>query len=203
MAKISFTPFEFKHLHSVKVFTDKWIGENYYTVEDLESLLSMSCKGGLNASILAWDDSQLVGVRLTLAPGQWIRGDLKITPQKWNVDADKVAYFKSLFIDESYRSQGLGAKLSALSKEIILRQGGMAVLTHSWLESPANSSQIYLLKDGFKEIARHEKFWHHIDYLCTRCAPDRCQCTAVEMIKFIGGKTTECMNLDEKNKGCP
>ncbi|MGZ3794704.1 MAG: GNAT family N-acetyltransferase [Bdellovibrio sp.] len=185
MKNICVLPFESKDIFAVKEFTDLWIGRDYYSFKDLERILELSWKNNLNSSFLAWDRSQLVGVRLTFAPGQWISEKLKVCPEKWNVSADKVAYFKSLFIDEKYRSLGLGKMLSSMSKEIVQKQHGEAIVTHSWLESPGNSSQMYLSKDGFTEIARHEKFWEPIDYQCTRCSPQRCQCTAVEMIKYI------------------
>jgi ribosomal protein S18 acetylase RimI-like enzyme len=189
MGTIHFTKFDAVHIDAVKSFTDQWIGKNYYSLSDLQDVLKKSQTDGLNASFLAWSDERLVGVRLTLAPSTWIRPGLRVTPEKWKVDPEKVGYFKSLFVDEEFRAHGLGQKLSAESKKILEQQGALAIVSHSWLESPNNSSQRYLLNAGFVEVARHEKFWEPIDYECTRCSPRRCECTAIEMIKYIGNQT--------------
>ena len=69
--------------------------------------------------------------------------------------------------------------------EVIKLMGGKAVLCHSWLESPGNSSQRYLSSIGFESVKEHEKFWYEIDYECTRCGPEKCVCTAMEMIKYL------------------
>jgi N-acetylglutamate synthase-like GNAT family acetyltransferase len=185
MGTINYTPFERAHLQSVKEFTDRWIGLNYYQPADLEEVLKKSQCHGLNASWLAWDGEILVGVRLTLAPGQWLALGQRVRLELWKVPPERVGYFKSLFIHEDYRAYGIGRELSRRSLEVLANQGAMAVVAHSWLESPNNSSQIYLQKMGFTEVARHPLFWEPIDYQCTRCAPNRCQCTAVEMIKYL------------------
>ena len=167
-------------------FTDKWIGANYYSKENLRNLLLQGIKGNINASLVAVDGDKIVGARITLAPGEWIQDySGKITPAKWDLSKNKVAYFKSLFIDEEYQGQGLGKKLSGKSIENLQMMGAKGIICHSWLESPNNSSQRYLEKMGFIPIENHPKFWHEIDYLCTRCAPKRCVCTACEMLLLI------------------
>jgi hypothetical protein len=191
---IEIRSFELCDLEQIKIFTDKWIGTNYFSLSDLDKIHQQSCLLGKNASLLAFDDKQLVGVRLSLAPNQWVNSSSKISPQLWSVDPKCVAYFKSLFIHDSYRKKGLGPLMSSKSEEILVQMGAKAILTHSWLESPNNSSQEYLLKYHFIELARHSLFWNDIDYLCTRCAPRRCECTAVEMIKYIDEK-----NITENN----
>ena len=40
------------YLMDIKKFTDKWIGENYFIEKDLENILDLSIKDGLNASFL-------------------------------------------------------------------------------------------------------------------------------------------------------
>ncbi len=180
---IEISKFELNAVSHVIEFTDKWIGKGYYTEQQLKELVWQS-KG---CSFLAWDlnftPQKLIALRLTLAPGAWLQNPC--SPTKWNVAHQKVGYFKSLFVHGNYRSIGLGQKLSNLSLNLVSQLGGEAVITHSWLESPNNSSQIYLKKMGFIEIATHPKFWNNIDYHCTRCAPNKCICTAVEMIKYI------------------
>jgi hypothetical protein len=185
LADIEYRSFELKDVVAVKEFTDRWIGMNYYSVTELELIQEQSCNKQMNASLLAFSSGRLIGVRLSLAPGSWLSTNLKISPELWQAEKNEVAYFKSLFIHENYRRLGLGKEMSLKSQEILAKMGAKAILTHSWLESPKNSSQEYLLKYNFKELVRYQKFWNHINYLCTRCAPRACECTAVEMIKYI------------------
>ena len=97
----------------------------------------------------------------------------------------KMSYFKSLFVSGDYQQQGLGKTLSTKSIELLKQMGAEAILCHSWLESPGNSSQKYLQRMGFTDVTTHEKFWYPVDYHCTRCGPAKCVCTAIEMIKKI------------------
>ena len=54
-----------------------------------------------------------------------------------------MGYFKSLFIHEDYQGAGLGKTLSHKAS-VLKEMGAHAVLCHSWMESPKNSSQRYL-----------------------------------------------------------
>ncbi|MEY4615346.1 MAG: hypothetical protein RJB66_306 [Pseudomonadota bacterium] len=182
MLQPRFTYLNSSDLTDVKTFTDQWIGKGYFSLEELKDILSKSIKSNLTASLIARIGVQVVGVRLSLAPNSWIEPGLRIATEKWGVPIEKVGYFKSLFVAEEFRGRGLGRRLSQLSKEILVQQGSSAIVTHSWLESPGNSSQEHLLRQGFVEVARYEKFWETIDYQCSRCSPRRCLCTAVEMI---------------------
>lgn len=177
------SPLKIEHVLEIKDFTDQWIGLNYYGIEELESYLNASSDGLLSASFGAWSKGKLQGIRLSLAPGKFTafisRG---LTVSSWPCQSEKMAYFKSLFIAKESQGQGLGSLLSRKSLEILQKMEAEAVLCHSWLESPGNSSQIYLQKFGFKEINQHERYWYPIDYDCTRCAPKRCECTASEMV---------------------
>lgn len=181
--QIVITEFQESDLEEVKVFCDRWIGENYYQHADLEKIREQSQKMGVNASFLAWSQrgGDLIGVRLSLAPGSWSVQPSRITPQAWSRSLEQVGYFKSLFVHPNFQGQGLGRALSLRSKEALIQQGASGIVTHSWLESPQNSSQRYLKKFGFKEIARHPGFWVLQDYHCSLCAPSPCVCTAVEM----------------------
>ena len=173
-------------LESVKAFTDQWIGKDYYSLEELKNVLTWSKHGDLCASFVALDGEKLIGVRLTYAPGQWIPdGARGITPDLWKINEGTMAYFKSLFISGDYQKKGLGRILSTKSIEVLKKMGAEGILCHSWLESPGNSSQKYLIKMGFEDIKAHEKYWYHIDYHCTRCGPERCVCTAMEMAKYL------------------
>lgn len=168
---------------AIKAFTDRWIGLNYYAEGELEHLLEQS--QGTSLAALA-PDGEMAAIRLSLAPNTWIE-DLGrgVTPDAWRIQASKMAYFKSLFVSKKFQAQGLGKELSLRSIELLKKLGAQGVLCHSWLESPNNSSQRYLIKLGFEEVARFPKFWYPIDYECTRCGPDRCVCTAVEMVKYL------------------
>ncbi len=174
-------------INELKSFTDQWIGRDYYGEEELSQVLEASELDGESASFGAWSEGQLAAARLSFAPGRWdkliTRG---LTPKSWPCSEKDMAYFKSLFVAEKFQCQGLGRSLSGASLEVLKRMGAKAVLCHSWLESPGNSSQRYLLAMNFKEVARHEKFWFPIDYECTRCAPERCVCTAAEMVLDLG-----------------
>lgn len=167
----------------IKDFTDRWIGEGYYSQGELEHYLEQSRGCSLGAFAAS---GELAAIRISLAPTTWIeelgRG---LTPKAWDVLPEQMAYFKSLFVAKKFQAKGLGRKLSLASIDLLKQQGAKAVLCHSWLESPNNSSQRYLKNLGFSEIARFPKFWYPIDYECTRCGPERCVCTAVEMVKYI------------------
>jgi GNAT superfamily N-acetyltransferase len=168
-------------LEKIKTFTDRWIGQDYYSKAEIEEGLGFS--GG--ASFGAFEGEELLAVRLSYAPGSWLEKARGLTPSQWRVSQKKVAYFKSLFVAEACQGKGIGRQLSERSLAVLRERGAEAVICHSWLESPGNSSQRYLQGMGFSEVARHQRFWFPIDYLCTRCAPERCVCTAVEMIKYL------------------
>lgn len=182
---------------TIKKFTDRWIGQNYFSVPELEQILQLSVARShenssqqLTASLGAFLDGEMIAVRLSFAPGAWIKKVGRgLTPEIWQqrfgLRPEDVAYFKSLFVAEQHQQLGLGKTLSLESIELLKKMGAKAILCHSWLESPGNSSQLYLQKMGFQDVSKHPLFWNHIDYDCTRCAPDRCQCTAMEMIKIL------------------
>lgn len=176
-------PLELADVPEIKEFTDQWIGLNYYGAEELERYIESSCVLGLNASLGIWIEGKLQAIRITLAPGrfkEFIKRGLSAS--LWPCEPKQMAYFKSLFVAKNSQGLGLGSLLSRESLQILEKIGAHGVLCHSWLESPSNSSQIYLKKLGFQEINRHEKYWYPIDYDCTRCSPKRCVCTASEMV---------------------
>lgn len=185
MHKITFRSLELNDIETVKKFTDQWIGLNYFSKLELEVIYKKSQQRGLNSSFLAWDGEDLVGIRLTLAPGWSGSGQQKTFSERWTVNPLTVGYFKSLFVHPNYWRRGYGKELSRLSQQILKEQGATAIVTHSWFESPGQSSQALLLKMGFTEVGRHLKYWEAIDYLCNLCKPLRCRCTAIEMIKYI------------------
>lgn len=181
---LNLTPYYFSQ---VKSFCDEWIGTNYYSDQDIKKCWERSLISDLNSSFIACDQKgNIIAIRLTYAPGNWIEKETKgLTPDLWPCPQSHMAYFKSLFVHADYQQQGLGKELSSQSLLILKKMGAQAVLCHSWLESPGNSSQKYLEQMNFKKIKNHPLFWNPIDYDCPRCFPDRCQCTAVEMAKNL------------------
>ncbi|WP_164848372.1 GNAT family N-acetyltransferase [Halobacteriovorax sp. HLS] len=186
MHTVEYSPITEEDLDLVLAFTDKWIGKNYYQKEELAQIIQQGHKCNLNASVKACVGGELAGIRLTLAPGSWIKETSEgLSLSKWNIPEGDVAYFKSLFVSEKFQKLGIGKELSKRSIDILKKMNAAGILCHSWLESPGNSSQKYLLSMGFKEVRQHQKFWSQIDYLCTRCSPKKCACTAAEMLKLL------------------
>lgn len=180
-------PMTLKDLPQVLVFCDRYMGENYYTLSSLTESFTLSQKDGRTCSFCLWNEQdELIGVRISYAPGIWVEkmGD-GVTPNEWKVEAPYVAYFKSLFLSKRYQKRGLGPKLSDKSIEVLKEFGAKAVVCHSALDSPGNSSQKYLRKIGFEPIKIHPNFWSDIDYSCTFCKKKPCVCTAEEMIKYL------------------
>ncbi|PIT98736.1 MAG: GNAT family N-acetyltransferase [Bdellovibrionales bacterium CG10_big_fil_rev_8_21_14_0_10_45_34] len=171
---------------AVKEFTDAQIGNGYFSESKLADIIERSTSNGECASfILLTEDLQVVGVRLTLAPGNWIDTKRsKVSPHLWNVSKSKVGYFQSLFLHPSVQGIGWGSHLSNMSIDVLRSQGAKAIVAHSWVESPQDSSRRYLKRNGFQTVATHKEYWKDVKYECTRDGYP-CLCTAEEMIKFI------------------
>lgn len=168
------------------VFTDANIGAGYYRKGDVEELIERNKP--YNTSFLLIDkESHIHGVRVSFPPGTWIDlvGPERLFVGRWSHPANKVGYFKSLFVDKNLQGQGWGPKLSETAILAMKKCGADAIVTHSWKESPNNSSTRYLETIGFETIGQHKNFWSKIDYLCTGCHVKPCTCTADEMYKKI------------------
>jgi hypothetical protein len=187
MKNYSIQPLDPKHLINIVSFCDVNIGRGYYSLRDVEEIYQKSCKEGLCASYMALSsDQEILGVRLTYAPGTWIESDTHgLSTDDWKIDKSDMAFFKSIFLSQESRGLNLGGQLSKYSLDTLIKMKAKGVMCHSWLESPHNSSQKYLKKLGFIGIKKYPKFWEPIDYDCTRCAPKRCQCTAEEMVYYF------------------
>lgn len=167
-------------------FTDIGIGTGYYRKSDVNTLLAANQP--YNTSFLLVDEeSHIRGVRVSYPPGRWIHlvGPERLFLDRWSDAADKVGYFKSLFLDPAVQGQGWGPLLSAKSIEAMKQWNAKAILTHSWKESPNNSSTRYLESIGFKVLGEHKLFWSKVDYDCSGCNTRPCICTANEMYKRI------------------
>lgn len=174
-----------KYFDQVIKFSDINIGTNYFSHQDLEKILELSIKDGLNCSLLSLDDeNKISGIRLSYAPGRVFEVEDRI--KEIPVKPQELGYFKSLFIGDKYQGQGLGSALSAKSMEILKEMGAKGIMSHSWVQSPGNSSFKYLTKIGFRELREIPNFWTHIDYDCTHCgAGNKCYCSAKEMFREI------------------
>ena len=179
-------PLNTKHIEPFLEFSDKYIGKNYFNKDNFETQIKLSHLNSLNSSfVILTSDLQFIGLRITYSPGLWqnyintqFLGQLKIPNHK-------VGYFKSLFIHPDYQGKNIGPYLSNSSLNVLKEMGCTHVVSHSWLESPNNSSVKYLERYGFKQLGVIKNFWKDVDYLCSGCNLTNCQCTAVEMILEI------------------
>jgi ribosomal protein S18 acetylase RimI-like enzyme len=179
-------PFERGDIKKVKAFADRYIGENYFTDEQLQEALENSATEHGSVSFVAEDSAgEIAGLRLSYPQGKWDMAINGLSRDQWRVPAADIAYFQSLFVASDRMGLGIGPKMSAASIEVIRKAGAKAILCHSWLESPNNSSVRYLKKLGFQEVAYHPHFWSDVDYLCSGCQVKPCTCTAVEMILYL------------------
>jgi ribosomal protein S18 acetylase RimI-like enzyme len=183
---VNYEELQLKHVSELKKFLDIEAGIDYLTEEDLIKIIKNKITlNNKNCSFVALDNDKIIGVRLTYAPKKWLTDAKGITVNKWNVDEDYVAKFHCLFLDSNYQGQGIGPEMSKRSIKVLKEMGTKAIICHSWLESPNNSSQRYLLKYGFKPVSLHKNFWSDFDYLCSGCSKKPCVCTAEEMIFYI------------------
>jgi len=158
-------------------------GEGYINDEIISAWVEKGIKDGINSGFVAYDQEKLVGFRLTYAVGQW-QVDNWCTPKLWQVETNKVCYFKCNTVDENYRGHGIGGQLLKLSIEAAQKQGAIAGISHLWKESPGNSAVRYFTKCGGSLIKEHPDRWHEMSkngYDCTICHFD-CHCVAAEMI---------------------
>jgi GNAT superfamily N-acetyltransferase len=171
-------------VYRVRLFADQEIGEGYYTEAELiENQKKSVDQNGEISSFLLVDEitDQVKGLRLAYPPGNWSHG--KGSTQRddlWPHKINETAYFQSLFLSADVQGQGWGPKLSQMSIDLFSKNHVKGIATHSWKESPHNSSVRYLEKVGFKTIIEHPLYWVNVDYVCTKDGKP-CRCTAVEM----------------------
>lgn len=179
-------PLQLNDLAQIKFFTDKIIGENYFTNDELKECYQKALLNNVMYSfVLVGEQDKIQGVRLAYPAGSWAKGKgTKLCPELWKVSIDKAAYFQSLFLAPEVQGLGWGPKLSEVVIERLKAIGNEAIITHAWQESPNNSSIRYLTKFGFKPVATHLNYWIDVDYICSRDGKP-CRCTAIEMIKYL------------------
>jgi len=166
---------------------DEAFGERYITKQLLQKEWPLLQSGDNCASYIleTLDPSpNPIGFRLTYLPGLWLntKEGKKSHVDLWHIPTEKVAYFKTSYVSENFRGQGWGKEMARLAINQLCKMGAQAIITHSWNESPEDSSGKYLRSLGFKDIGRIERFWQDSDYSCTECLQTPCVCTAMEMM---------------------
>ncbi len=175
--------FEETFIEQAKYFTDREIGLNYYSIEEMieNQKKSHTANGEITSFLLIDDHDAIQGIRLAYPAGNWAHGKgNKLRPDLWPFPLESAGYFQSLFLAEAARGQGWGPKLSEETLKIFRKLNHKGVITHCWKESPGNTSFRYLSEFGFKPVIEHPDYWIDIDYVCTRDGKP-CRCTAIEM----------------------
>lgn len=186
--KFTVEPLSRDHFQQVVDLGNRVHGENYLNLSSMEEILDLSHKKGHNASfvLLTEDRHSLIGFRLTFAPGRWIdKYNKLLSPEKWSVPAEKVAYFKCNTIEEKYRGRGLGKRLLQRSVQECKKQGAEAGVAHIWVNSPGDSAYRYFTKAGGKPLVMYRNYWaeewEQKGSNCSACGPE-CGCSGIEMI---------------------
>lgn len=176
-------------LRSVKLFTDREIGLNYYSESELAEIFDRSQADGIMCSLILENAlGEIKGIRISYPPGHWDHGKGRgLKPELWPHSLIETAYFQSLFLAKDVQAEGWGGKLSRAAIQQLIEAKAKGIVCHAWKESPHNSSRRYLQKLGFKEITDHPLYWKDVNYNCTRCLKPPCQCTAVEMYLDLKG----------------
>lgn len=181
---ISYKPFEPEDFAAVIALGNEVHGDNYLDMPGVESLYNKSQKQGINASFVAYHGSEIAGFRLTLAAQQW-QIDEWCSPERWQIEPDKMCYFKSVAVPESSRGLGIASNLLKLSIEQAKKQGAQAGLAHIWMGSPANSAYEYFSRCGGELVKTHPNRWQgwfkSHGYICPVCG-EYCTCAASEMM---------------------
>jgi ribosomal protein S18 acetylase RimI-like enzyme len=159
-------------------------GDNYLTPESFQHYLSAGTAGNVQLNWLAIKDGEMLGVRLTLAPGEWPI-DSFCTPSEWPFPADKLCYFKCAAVSEKARGLGIGKTLLQRSIDSAKELGCQGGLAHIWMQSPQNSAYEYFTRCGGEMIKQHGKRWYQASvedgYYCPVC-DGTCYCDAGEML---------------------
>lgn len=159
-------------------------GDNYLDLNSLTTMVEQGCKDGINASFIAVENEQVIGLRLTFSAQQW-HIDKWCSPALWGLAEQDVAYFKCIAIDSSQQGKGIGPQLLSASIDALKAQGAKAAIAHLWKQSPGNGAVKYFTKAGGKLIKLHPDRWlentlYH-GYHCALCG-NECHCEAAEML---------------------
>lgn len=161
-------------------------GDGYIDENNVSTWVAKGFKHDINAGYVAYDGDKLVGFRITYSADNWTI-DQWCSPDKWQVPAQNVCYFKCNTVDENYRGYGIGSQLLKLSIAAAVKQGAKAGIAHLWKQSPGNSAVKYFTKCGGELIKSHPDKWREQalnGYDCILCGFD-CHCEAAEMIIYF------------------
>lgn len=161
-------------------------GDGYLDKDNIAAWVEKGLKGNINAGFVAYDNDKLVGFRITYAADSWPI-DQWCSPKLWQVQSEKVCYFKCNTVDENYRGYGIGSRLLTLSIDAAKQQGATAGVSHLWKQSPGNSAVKYFTKCGGELVKSHPDKWREDalnGYDCVICGHD-CHCEAAEMIIYF------------------
>jgi len=168
-------------------------GENYLDRRSMEKLFFKSLSKAHNCSYVAYEGDKLAGFRLTYAPGNW-ELDKWCSVKQWKVPPEKVCYLKSITVEDEFRGQGLATTLLNRSVETVKKMGGVAAVTHIWMESPGGGAMKYFAKAGGEFVRLHKNRWLEdcikSNYRCVHHGND-CICSASEMILYFGEQENE------------
>ncbi|CUS47309.1 MAG: hypothetical protein HLUCCO02_06870 [Idiomarinaceae bacterium HL-53] len=184
-ATLTFRPMTAADEAAVVTLANEVHGDNYLSPESFHDFLARGItSNGRNLNWLAFENDDLVGVRLTFAAGQWPIDDW-CTPSAWPIPAEKLCYFKCAAVSE--RSQGGGVGKGLLYHSILeaVGSGCEGGLAHIWRQSPNNSAFEYFSRCGGELIQDHPDRWLSASlndgYYCPVC-DGTCHCVAAEMI---------------------
>ncbi|MCB9526635.1 MAG: GNAT family N-acetyltransferase [Myxococcales bacterium] len=174
------------------------IGPGYYRLDEVHAYLERSVgANGVALSYVAVDGPRVVGFRFVLPPGAWEQGRGEgLHPDRWPGPLEKAAYFQSCFVALDAMGHGIGKRLARLAFADLHRLGAELVVTHSWKESPHDSSRRYLRRLGFSEVAELPEYWVDVDYVC-RLDGKPCRCTAVECVRPITAADADPRALED------
>lgn len=169
-------------VEGVSALADRLVGDAYYTPQSVAETLEQSTVNARVFSYVATLDEDLVAFRFVLPPGRWEHGRGEgLAPNRWKAPLDRTAYFQSCFVDHSAMGQGIGRQLAHRALLDLKNHGALAVVAHSWKESPHQSSLRYLTRLGFEPVAEHLEYWVDVDYTCSLDGKP-CHCTAIEVV---------------------
>lgn len=160
-------------------------GDNYLNPTSMADYFRRSfTAAGRPLTWLAFVGPELVGLRLTLAPGQW-PVDSWCTPEAWPLPDDALCYFKCAAVSEQAQGLGIGKSLLYHAAIEAAAAGCAGGLAHIWRQSPHNSAYAYFSRCGGELIKDHPNRWLRASreegYYCPVCDGE-CHCTAAEMI---------------------
>lgn len=185
----SIMPMSTADIAAVVALADRVVGPGYWDVATVTETLARSTDGDRVCSHVARDDAEgdLLGFRFALPPGRWSEGrGSGLCPDRWPFAQERAAYFQSAWVAPAARGRGVGPAMAARALADLRALGAAGVVTHSWKESPNDSSRRYLQRLGFSAVAEHGDYWAEVDYVCSRDGKP-CRCTAIEMVLAFEG----------------